>query len=246
MAIKGKVKKSMLKKITVGGGMKPARLKCLLFFAAFFLLGVNIFARGIVVGAAPLFSSGLGTQIKDSQINAEVSVAERNGFSTEFKACTGLGVNVFAMYRLPFFQKMGIQADFSYLNANGFTQKIDSVSYRYSYRSLEIAPLAVYGDRLKLFTWNCFLGPNFSFPLGGLDYEFDFISDEKKSVAVKTVCSEGISAGASAGISLGKTELFALVKYLCDFQPIVVEINSESDFMVRRSLVVGLGARYIF
>lgn len=245
MAIKEKnFENSSLKKMN--HRLKPARLKSFWFSAAFFLLGVNIFAAKISVGAAPLFALGLGTQIMDSQIKAEVSVAERSGFSTEMKPCGSVGVNVFARYQLPFFEKLGIQADFSYLNANGFTQKIDSVSYKYSYKSLEISPLAVYGDRFRLFSWSCFLGPNFSFPLGGLDYEFDFISDEKKSVEIKTVCTAGISAGASAGISLGKAEVFALAKYLCDFQPVVAEINSESDFMVRRCLVLGLGARYIF
>lgn len=224
----------------------PGRTKLLLVFAAFFLLNVNVFAAKIVAGAAPLFVSGLGTEIKDSQVNAEVSVAEKNGFNTEMKVCGSFGVNVFALYPLPFFEKIGIQADFSYLNANGFTQKIDSVSYKYSYKSIELAPLAVYSDRYKLFAWSCFLGPNFSFPLGSLDYEFSFVSDEKKSFGIKTVCSAGISAGATAGISLGKTDIFASARYICDFQPVVADLDSGSDFMLRRCLVLGLGARYLF
>lgn len=217
------------------------------FFCLFLILNVNLFANKISVGAAPLFSVGLGTEIKDSHIKDEVSVAEKNGFSTSVELCRSFGVTIFAAYQFSFFEKIGVQADFSYLNANGFEQKIDSVSYRYSYRTVELAPLFTYQDEHKLLGWSCFAGPNFSFPVGKIEYKFSFLEDDTDFFKIKTFCSCGITTGATIGINFKNVGIFALAKYIMDFNPIEIEYSSEtSEIMTRRILCLGLGAKYVF
>lgn len=219
----------------------------LLIFYFLSLLNVNLFANKISFGAAPLFSVGLGTEIKDSHIKDEVSVAEENGFYTSVELCNTFGVNIFATYQFPFFEKIGIQADFSFINANGFEQKIDSAGYRYSYRTVELAPLFTYQDEHKLLGWSCFAGPNFSFPVGKIEYKFSFLEDETKSFKIKTFCSCGITTGATIGINLKNVGIFALAKYTLDFKPIEIEYAGEtSEIMTRRTLCLGLGAKYVF
>ncbi len=219
----------------------------LVIFCLFSVLNFSLFANKISVGAAPLFVSGLGTEIKDSHIKDEVSVAEENGFDTSFELCNTFGVNIFAAYQFPFFEKIGVQADFSFINANGFEQKIDSVSYRYSYRTIEFAPLLTYQDEHKLLGWSCFAGPNFSFPVGKIEYKFSFIEDDTDFFKIKTFCSCGITTGATIGINFKNVGIFVLAKYTLDFKPIEIRYTSEtSEIMTRRMLALGLGAKYVF
>lgn len=219
----------------------------LMIFCLFSILNFSLFANKISVGAAPLFVTGLGTELKDSHIKDEVSVAEENGFDTSFELRNTFGVNFFAAYQFPFFEKIGVQADFSFINANGFEQKIDSVSYRYSYRSIELAPLLTYQDEHKLLGWSCFAGPNFSFPVGKIEYKFSFVEDDTDFFKIKTFCSCGITTGATIGINLKSVGIFALAKYTLDFKPIEIKYASEtSEIMTRRTLALGLGAKYVF
>ncbi len=224
----------------------PKKITLMIFLFAS-ALNFNLFANKISVGVAPLFVSGLGTEIKDSHLKDEVSVAEKNGFDTSVELRRTFGVNVFAAYQLPFFEKIGVQADFSFINANGFEQKIESVSYRYSYRSIELAPLVTYQDEHKLLGWSCFAGPNFSFPVGKLEYKFSFLEDDTNFFKIKTLCSCGITTGATIGINLKNIGIFALAKYTLDFLPLEIEYKNEnSEIMTRRCLSLGLGAKYVF
>lgn len=224
----------------------PRKIK-LLIFCLFSILNFSLFANKISVGAVPLFVTGLGTELKDSHIKDEVSVAEKNGFDTSFELRNTFGVIFFAAYQFPFFEKIGVQADFSFINANGFEQKIDSVSYRYSYRSIELAPLLTYQDEHKLLGWSCFAGPNFSFPVGKIVYRFSFVEDDTDFFKIKTFCSCGITTGATIGINLKNVGIFALAKYTLDFKPIKIKYASETaEIMTRRTLSLGLGAKYVF
>ena len=224
----------------------PKKIK-LMIFCLFIILNFSLFANKISVGAAPLFVTGLGTEIKDSHIKDEVSVAEKNGFSTSVELCRSFGVTIFAAYQFSFFEKIGVQADFSFINANGFEQKIDSAGYRYSYRTIELAPLFTYQDEHKLLGWSCFAGPNFSFPVGKIEYKFSFLEDDTDFFKIKTFCSCGITTGATIGINFKNVGIFALAKYIMDFKPIEIEYASEtSEIMTRRTLCLGLGAKYVF
>ena len=92
--------------------------------------------------------------------------AKEAGFDANFLWHYNFAVNAFFAYRLPIFPKVSFQADFSYINFNGFSVKIDSFSYCYSYKSIELAPLAKFCDSFRIVNYSLFAGPNFSFPIG--------------------------------------------------------------------------------
>ena len=221
--------------------------KVAFLLAYFFVLISCTFAENIKIGLSPFLTVGIGTEYKDSQLNAEISAAKEAGFDTNFLWHCNFGVNAFFAYSLPIFPRVTFQADFSYINFNGFSVKIDSISYCYSYKSIELAPLAKFGDTLGIVNYSFFAGPNFSFPIGKMEYIFNNFSDSVHYFSIKTFSSLGAIIGSSFGMKMNNFNFFITAKYLFDFFPIVYEIeNSEEELMIRRSFLIGLGIDYSF
>lgn len=95
--------------------------------------------------------------------------------------------------------------------------------------------------------YSFFAGPNFSFPVGKVEYLFDFMEEDSSYFNLKTFCSAGFVIGSSLEINIKDFDIFVAVKYLFDFSPIVYEIgNVEEELLIRLHFILGLGANYSF
>ncbi len=227
--------------------IKKIDKKIAFLLAYFFVLIPCAFSKNMNIGLSSFFTAGIGTEYKDAQLNAEISAAKEAGFDANFLWHYNFAVNAFFAYRLPIFPKVSFQADFSYINFNGFSVKIDSFSYCYSYKSIELAPLAKFCDSFRIVNYSLFAGPNFSFPIGKIEYAFNNSSDSTHFFTIKTFSSLGAIIGASFGIKMNNFNFFIAARYLFDFFPLVYEIeNSEEELMIRRVFLIGLGIEYSF